>query len=131
MEMVDNVTFRIFLIKLINVVLVIVVVVFVVVFIVVNFVVLFLIIRYYMSRFIEMFDSLFDKYLISIGRLNFFLFLFWVKYIYIYIMYVSNIKVYVFLNEWNICWLIRKKYYYIWINFFEFVVKVFYIVYKR
>lgn len=71
MEMVDNVTFRTLLTKLINVVLAIVAVVLVVVSTAANLVAPFLTTRYYMSRFIEMFDSLLDKYLISTGRLNF------------------------------------------------------------
>lgn len=62
MEMVDNVTFRTLLTKLINVVLAIVAVVLVVVSTAANLVAPFLTTRYYMSRFIEMFDSLHDKF---------------------------------------------------------------------
>lgn len=62
MEMVDNVTFRTLLTKLINVVLAIVAVVLVVVSTAANLVAPFLTTRYYMSIFIEMFDSLLDKY---------------------------------------------------------------------
>lgn len=100
MEMVDNVTFRTLLTKLINVVLAIVAVVLVVVSTAANLVAPFLTTRYYMSRFIEMFDSLHDKFfLCSHSEPNI--------YIYMYIMHVCN-KVHVFSNEWNFCWLQEK-----------------------
>lgn len=87
MEMVDNVTFRTLLTKLINVVLAIVAVVLVVVSTAANLVAPFLTTRYYISRFIEMFDSLLDKY----WKVKFFFALI-LSQIYIYILCMLVIR---------------------------------------
>lgn len=123
MEMVDNVTFRTLLTKLINVVLAIVAVVLVVVSTAANLVAPFLTTRYYMSRFIEMFDSLHDKFfLCSHSEPNI--------YIYTCILCMFVIR-YMYFQMNGISVGYKKKYYNTWINSSEFVVKVSYIAHKR